>query len=59
MANFETTPPVQKLFSYKGNEEAFDTLAKEYPLFAYPEYNLILFKGSSVEMASVEKFLEA
>lgn len=57
MASGTTTPPVQKLFSLKGNETALEELSTKFPLFAYPEYNLILFEGSYQELLIVTKQL--
>lgn len=54
------TPPVtKKLFSFKGNENALEELAKSYPLFAFPEHNLILFEGTSEQRDFVAKKLLA
>lgn len=57
MASTQTTPPVKKLFSFIGNENALEELAKTYSLFAFPEHNLILFEGTYLELQSVSKQL--
>lgn len=58
MASTQTTPPVtKKLFTFKGNEDILEELAKSYPLFAFPEHNLILFEGTTEQRDFVAKKL--
>lgn len=42
-----STPPVKKLFSFLGNEDTVEELAKTHNVFAYPDLNLVLVEGKT------------
>ncbi len=53
----KTTETVKVLFPYEVNEPNLDKVAKDYPVFAFPEQGYILFEGHPLDFASVSKIL--
>lgn len=48
-----STPPVKKIFSFLGNEDTVEELAKSYNIFAYPDLNLVLIEGTYADVMEI------
>lgn len=57
MAQTKKAPVEKALFPFKENEKVLDKVAAQFPVYAYPEHNLILFEGSSLDLQIVSLLL--
>ena len=45
------------LFPFEENKDVLDKVAAEFPVYAYPEMNLILFEGHHLDHQAVDLLL--
>ena len=57
MAQTLKAPTEKAIFPFKENEKVLDRVAAQFPVFAYPEHNLILFDGPNLDLQLVSRIL--
>ena len=57
MANLRKAPVEKAVFPFNENKKVLDKVAAEFPVFAYPEFDLILFEGTNLDLQIVSTLL--